>query len=69
MNGKKLTEQLVTKTQLETIMTAWATAAEVPAKGKKVFVCWPNKEHAEITYTDKRSEYGQRLYRIEFFQH
>lgn len=67
---KKITEQWVTRTQLETIMTAWGQCAEVPTKKNKVFVVFPHvKEHAEVTYTDKVSDYQKRLYKIEFFAH
>lgn len=66
---QKISEQLVTKTQLETIMTAWGTCAEIPRAGKKVFVCWPNKEHAEITKVKSKGDYKGPMYKIEFFQH
>ena len=66
---RKLTEQLVTKPQLENIYTAWGVTASTPRKGSKEVVCFPNKEHAEITYTAHTSDYGQRLYKIEFFAH
>lgn len=66
---RKLTEQLVTKDQLETIYTAWGVTAAVPRKGSMEFVAFPCKEHAQVTYTPQTSEYGKRLYRIEFFTH
>jgi hypothetical protein len=65
----KITEQLVTQTQLEIIMTAWNTCAEVPTKNKKVFVAFPWKEHAEITRTTFKSDYNKPLFKIEFFSH
>lgn len=66
---RKLTEQLVTKLQLENIFTAWGVTAAVPRKGQKEVVCFPCKEHAEVTYTQHTSDVGQRLYKIEFFAH
>lgn len=66
---RKLTEQLVTKLQLENIFTAWGVTASVPRKGSKEVVCFPCKEHAEVTYTQRMGDHGQRLYKIEFFAH
>lgn len=66
---QKISEQLVTQTQLEVIYTSWATTADIPRKGKKAFVCWPCNEHAEITRTDTKSDTGKTLFRIEFFRH
>lgn len=66
---QKISEQIVTKTQLEVIMTAWGTCAEVPKAGKKSFVCWPNKEHVEITKVKSVGDHKGYLYKIEFFQH
>lgn len=65
----KISEQLVTKDQLEIIYAAWGTAAEIPSGKKKSLVVWPYREHAEITKTMLKSEYGKRLFRIEFFRH
>ena len=65
----KTSEQLVTKQQLEIIYTAWATCAEIPPKGKKSLVVWPNKEHAEISKTAHKSDENKPLYRIEFYRH
>lgn len=69
VNGTKFSEQLVTQTQLEIIMTAWGTCAEVPRKGEKVLVVWPNKEHAEISKTKHKSDYKKALFLIEFYRH
>ena len=66
---RKLSEQLVTKTQLECIYTAWGTCAEVPKAGSKALVCFPNKEHAEITKVKSKGDYKGSLYKIEFFMH
>ena len=65
----KISEQLVTQAQLEIIYTAWGTCAEVPKRGSKSLVVWPNKEHAEITRTVHKSDYKKTLFKIEFFQH
>lgn len=64
---KKLTEQLVTRLQLENIYTAWGVTASVPRKTTKEIVCFPSKEYAQITFTPHQSDTGDRLYRIEFF--
>jgi len=66
---RKLNEQLVTKLQLENIYTAWGVTAAVPRKKAREVVCFPNKEHAQVTYTNHTSDHGQRLYKIEFFAH
>lgn len=66
---RKVSEQLVTQTQLELIYTGWGVTANIPKKKTKEIVCWPNKESAEITMTDLKSEYGERLFKIEFFVH
>ena len=66
---EKISEQLVTRDQLENIYTAWGTTASVPGANKKELVCWPNKEHAEITKTKLKNDYGKALYKIEFFRH
>ncbi len=68
---RKISEQIVTKTQLELIYTAWGTCAEIPKAGKKAIVCWPNKEHAEITRHKKvkDSDHKGAMYKIEFFAH
>lgn len=67
---RKLTEQLVTKDQLENIFTAWGITASVPRKGSKEVVCFPYvKEHAEVTYTPHTSDDKKRLYKIEYFAH
>ena len=68
MNATKLTEQLVTKAQLLTLFKAWGTDAEVPAARMKSLVVWPFGEYAEVHYTANKSDYGQRLYRIEFYR-
>jgi hypothetical protein len=64
---KKLTEQLVNKDQLEHIYAAWGVAAAVPSKGSEEVVCFPNQEYARISFTPHKSDYGKRLYRIDFF--
>ena len=61
-------EQLVTKAQLLTIFKAWGTDAEVPAARMKSMVVWPFGEYAEVHPTASKSDYGQRLYRIEFYR-
>lgn len=68
--SSKISEQIVTKTQLETIMTAWGTCVNIPKKNNKVFIAFPYiKEHAEITLHKKQidSDYKGILYKIEFF--
>lgn len=67
MRTTKLTEQLVTKAQLLAIFKAWDTDAEVPAARMKSLVVWPFGEYAEVHHTANKSDYGQRLYRIEFY--
>ena len=64
---KKISEDLVTKLQLELIFKAWDVTASVPKKGYKEIICFPWKELAEVTYTMNKSEYGKRLYKIEFY--
>lgn len=66
---KKISQQLVTKDQLENIYTAWGVTASVPKAKQREVVCFPNKEHAEITWSKHKSDYNQRLYLIEFFVH
>jgi hypothetical protein len=66
---RKLSEQLVTKDQLETIYTAWGVTASVPRKADMEVIAFPNKEHAQVTYTPHTNDYGIRLYLIEFFAH
>lgn len=68
---RKIEEQIVTKAELEVIYTAWGTCAEIPKAGKKTIVCWPNKEHAEITRHKKvkDSDCKGAMYKIEFFMH
>lgn len=66
---EKISEQLVTRDQLENIYTAWGTKASVPGANKKELVYWPNKEHAEIIKTKLKNDYGKALYKIEFFRH
>jgi hypothetical protein len=68
MTIKQISEQLVTKTQLECIFTAWGSCAEVPTKGKKSLVVWPFNEYAEIVKTEMKSDYGKALYAIKFFR-
>lgn len=65
----KISEQFVTKLQLENIYKAWDVIASVPRKGAMEIVCFPYKEHAQITYTQHQSDYKDRLYKIEFFAH
>jgi hypothetical protein len=66
---KKISQQLVTKQQLEGIIKAWGTDSRVPPKGKKEIVSWPLvNEFAELTYTDKVADSGKRLYSIECFR-
>ncbi len=66
---KKISEYLVTKQQLETIIKVWGTDAKIPSKGTKEIVSWPYiQEFAELAYTDKISDYGKRLYSIEYFR-
>jgi len=66
---RKVSEQLVTQTQLELIYTGWGITANIPGVNKKELVCWPNKEHAEIIKTKLKNDYGKALYKIEFFRH
>lgn len=61
---------LVTKQQLQNILAAWDVAPprEVPKKGSKMVICWPKgtvPEAATVEWTNLKSEYGERLYRIE----
>lgn len=60
--------QLVTRAQLEAIYTAWGVAATVPHLSTKELVCWPIKEHAEITKTRLKSDTGRVLFKIEFYR-
>ncbi len=60
--------QLVTADQLQNIYTAWGVTADTPRKSAREIVCWPNKEFAEITWTNKVSDYGKRLFQIAFFR-
>lgn len=64
-----INENLVTKEQLLLILKAWGANPAAPRKGKMDFVVWPGDEHAEITYTNKVSTYGKRLYSIKFVKH
>jgi hypothetical protein len=66
---KKTSEQIVTQAQLEIIFTSWATCAEIPAKGNKALVVWPNNEHAEITRHKSTGDHKGPLFKIEFFRH
>lgn len=56
---------LYTKAQTQNILRAWGVDCDVPAKGKQEFVVWPG-EYAIVSWTDKKSDYGDRLYGIEF---
>lgn len=61
-------ESLLTKVQLKLILKAWGVDDPVPGKGKSLIVTWPKPtqpEIAKVTWTDLRSTYGQRLYRVE----
>lgn len=67
---RKTSEQLVTRTQLETIYTAWGVTAAVPRGKAMEIVCFPYvKEHAQVSRTAKKNDNGQHLYNIEFFVH
>jgi len=66
---KKISQQLVTKQQLEGIIKAWGTDSKIPSKGTKEIVSWPlAKEFVELTYTDNVGDSGKRLYSIEYFR-
>jgi hypothetical protein len=60
---------LVTKGQLECLFKGWDCEEPIPKKGKRVFICFPCKvgfedDLAEVEWTDLRSTYNERLYRI-----
>jgi hypothetical protein len=58
-------ETLYTKDQMQHITSTWGTI--LPGKGEQVFVAFPcDSEFAVIKYTDKKSEYGKRLYSLLF---
>jgi|LakMenEpi03Aug12_release.lakeMendotaPanAssembly.Ray.scaffolds.fasta_scaffold641892_2 hypothetical protein len=60
-------ETLYTKDQLQAIMSSWGCTESVPKKGQQVFVVWPvdvQPNTAVITMTDKKSDYGKRLYLV-----
>lgn len=65
---KKLSEQFVTKQQLQLIMKSWDSRVEVPAKGSKSIVCFPWQEWVEIVWTEYKSDVNKRLYRIDYFR-
>lgn len=58
-----------TKRQLEIFFSIWHVAEKVPAKGKAVVVAFPRSpdyqdEVAKATYTDRKSDSGERLYEV-----
>jgi hypothetical protein len=69
MFTKKRT-QIVTKGQLEIILTAWGVDVIFPTKKNNQFVCFPGgMEYVELSVCNKQkdSDYKGRLYNIEFY--
>ena len=62
-----LSECLYTRDQLQHIMSGWECTEPIPKKGQQVLVCWPKPVEpntAVITMTDRKSDYGKRLYKV-----
>lgn len=62
--------QFVTEQQLTNILAAWGQDTTAPVKREQRVITWPRSagvecECARIVATERRSEYGKRLYSIE----
>ena len=56
-----------TKDQLQIIMDGWGCIEPIPKKNARLIVCWPKPQvpdTAVITYSDKKSPDGKRLYLV-----
>lgn len=63
----KIQTLFVTKEQLIQILAAWESDKKIPKKGEQIIICWPvgtNPDTAIIKWSDKKSDYGDRLYSI-----
>ena len=59
---------LYTKLQVETMLTKWNLKAEIPKKGKCLWIINPlPQDSAKITFSEFKSPEGKRLYKLEFF--
>lgn len=62
---------LLLKDQAQCILNGWKVTEPIPGKGKAVIVGFPPTFQfpiARLTYTDQKSTYGKRLYRLQFFK-
>lgn len=61
--------QLVTKSQLQILYSAWGVVADIPTAKEATVIAWPhpaNPSRARITLTKKPATYGGRLFLIEY---
>lgn len=66
---KSLSTQLLTKDQLQRIISAWDKIIEIPTKQQVISFSFPDQylNKGKVRLTNRKSTYGKFLYELKLF--